>query len=100
MTFTTQAFPLGYLSATPQALLLVRGLGRTPDEFIDRHSRGDWGDLDEEGKALNDHAMILNEGRLLSSYRLSSVDSLKDLRIWVITEADRSATTILLPEEY
>jgi hypothetical protein len=55
---------------------------------------GDWGDVDQEDQAANDHA--LEDGsRLLSAYT-----TLKGQRIWIITEADRSATTILLPEEY
>ncbi len=61
---------------------------------INRHVRGDWGNLDEAGRLENE--LSLREGfRLLSAYR-----SVAGVKFWVITEADRSATTILLPEEY
>ena len=62
--------------------------------FLDRHARGDWGEVDAEDKQANQDALVHGE-RLLSAYRTSL-----DVRIWVITEADRSVTTILLPEEY
>ena len=60
---------------------------------MSRHKRGDWGDVDEEDKEMNNKA--LEDGdRLLSSYKCG------DTVFWIITEADRSATTVLLPEEY
>lgn len=59
-----------------------------------RHMRGDWGEVDQDDAALNNIALT-NGGRLLSAY--TSTDG---KRFWIITEADRSATTILLPEEY
>jgi hypothetical protein len=58
------------------------------------HVRGDWGELGVEDKATNDRALVIGE-RLLSSYR--TVDGMK---FWIITEWDRSATTVLLPEDY
>ena len=61
--------------------------------LIERHLNQDWGDVCEEDKQSNNQALI-NCGRLLSSYKLG------DETIWIITEADRSATTILLPSEY
>ena len=61
--------------------------------LIRRHLNQDWGDVCEEDKQSNNQALI-NGGRLLSSYTLD------DETIWIITEADRSATTILLPSEY
>lgn len=62
-------------------------------EIIRRHSKGDWGDLSEEDKKEND--LSVKEGfRILSSY------SIREKTIWVITEADRSATTLLFPDEY
>lgn len=57
------------------------------------HSRGDWGDLDDEDKATN-KAALKNSGRLLSSYKRMGHE------VWVITEHDRSVTTILFPSEY
>jgi len=59
-----------------------------------RHARGDWGELDAEDIAANDRA-VKDGDRLLSSYRSEA-----GTKFWVITEADRSATTVLLPEEY
>jgi hypothetical protein len=68
--------------------------GDDPLDFLCRHLDGDWGELSPEDIAENE--LSLREGfRLLSAY------SLRDgTRIWVITESDRSATTILLPDEY
>lgn len=59
-----------------------------------RHRDGDWGDVDAQDKRANDQA-LKHGSRLLSSYR--SIDGVK---FWIITEADRSSTTVLLPEEY
>lgn len=59
-----------------------------------RHAKGDWGDLDVEDLQAND-AALKSGGRLVSSYRTES-----GTKFWIITEADRSATTVLLPEEY
>lgn len=86
-------FALGQTVATPGALVAMEQSGVSPLALLSRHQRGDWGDLDEEDKITNDNA--LKDGRrVLSSYRFDKVT------LWVITEADRSATTILLPEEY
>lgn len=63
-----------------------------------RHARGDWGDLDPEDCQANEDA-LLHGGRILSAYWLS-VDAENEVRVYVITEADRSATTVLLCEEY
>ena len=59
-----------------------------------RHATRDWGEMCEEDKAYNDDALA-NGGRLFSSYTYN-----EDTKIWIITEWDRSATTILFPEEY
>ena len=69
---------------------------KTPvtSEFLARHVTGDWGELPVEDRAEN-HLSLQQGFRLLSSYRTSAGD-----KLWVITEADRSATTLLLPEEY
>jgi hypothetical protein len=91
---TIPLFPFGQIVATPGALALLEKANKSPLEFLSRHLRGDWGDLCEEDKTEND--LSLKEGfRLLSSYRVSDGQTL-----WIITEADRSATTLLLPDEY
>lgn len=85
---------LGQVVATPGCLEAFAATGQTPDEFLDRHIKGDWGELAEEDRQANDDALI-DGSRILSSYRLSN-----GTKIWIITEWDRSVTTCLLPEEY
>jgi hypothetical protein len=63
--------------------------------LFQRHAQGDWGDVCEEDWALNDLALADGDGRIFSSYELPESG-----KVWVITEADRSVTTLLLPEEY
>ena len=90
----TPKFPLGRVVSTPGALIALAGAGQTAQEFIRRHAQGDWGDLDE-GDRLENGRSLQENCRLLSAYRL------KDrTKIWIITEGDRSATTMFLPEEY
>lgn len=85
-------FPPGNIVATPGALSLVEQ-GINLLAYLKRHLQGDWGDLDEHDQAENNFS--LQHGyRLLSAYQTSAG------RLWIITEADRSATTFLLPEEY
>ncbi len=88
-------FSLGQIVATPGALAALEKTGQQPQEFLSRHVRGEWGsDLCEEDRRENE--VSLERGfRLLSSYRTNAGD-----KIWIITEADRSSTSILLPEEY
>jgi hypothetical protein len=87
-------FPLGTLAATPGALEAIRASGQTPEFFIAKHQAGDWGEVGAEDWRLNDEA-LRDCSRLLSVYR-----TLRGVRLYVITEADRSATTLLLPDEY
>jgi hypothetical protein len=87
-------FPLGRLVATPGALKALEESGENPSNFLDCHVTGDWGDLCEEDKQENEFSLD-KRLRILSAYHLKS-----GVKIWVITEADRSATTILLPDEY
>jgi len=97
---TTKAkFHPGLIVATPGALEALRDSGQQPHEFLVRHLGGDWGDLDEEDRQLNDAALI-DGGRLLSAYVTR-----KGERIWVITEASdddgrRLSSTLLLPSDY
>jgi hypothetical protein len=87
-------FARGRLVATPGALAALEENGQGCTEYLERHVRGDWGSLCQEDKDANQEA--LEQGlRLLSSYRLND-----GTKIWIITECDRSATTVLLPEEY
>jgi len=95
----TPKFSLGRILATPGALDELEQSGQAPATFLTRHVSGDWGDLSDEDKALNDQA-VADGGRVLSSYVTKTGD-----KIWVITEAadeegTRSATTLLLPSEY
>jgi hypothetical protein len=83
----------GQIVATPNALENVPELDMAL--ALGRHTKGDWGDLTDEDRQANDDA-VTNGGRLLSSYR--TVPS--GTKFWIITEADRSATTVLLPEDY
>jgi len=87
-------FKLGKLMATPGALALLKQVNATPIEFLLRHQSGDWGTVCGDDARANTIA-VATGARLLSSYELTGLG-----RIWVITEADRSATTILLPSEY
>jgi hypothetical protein len=90
----TARFPLGRTVATPGALEALLRAGDIPLPYLARHAAGDWGDLDQGDKTENESA-LKDGNRILSAYRLAD-----ETRIWVITEADRSVTTILLPEEY
>lgn len=87
-------FALGKIVATPGALEALTASGQTAVEFLKRHITGDWGDVCDEDRGLNDEAVASGE-RLLSSYRTT-----KGIKLWVITEADRSSTCLLLPSEY
>jgi hypothetical protein len=89
----TICFPLGQIVATPSALaLLDRGAINAAD-LLQRHQSGDWGNVPPEDAAENENSVV-NGWRILSSY------SIGEERIWIITESDRSVTTLLLPEEY
>ena len=85
-------FPLGHIVATPNALHEI-----PQDEIqtaLARHAQGDWGVLEAEDLKSNERA-LQSGGRLFSEYH-----SAQKIKFWIITECDRSATTILLPEDY
>lgn len=87
-------FPLGALVLTPGAIDALTRSGETPTPMLMRHLTGDWGDISEGDKQANERA--LSDGdRLLSSYKTKLGE-----KLWVITEADRACTTLLLPDEY
>lgn len=88
---TEGSFDLGQVVATPGALAEFEG-----DEIeiaITKHQHGDWGDIGQADSEANNDALV-GEGRLLSSY------TFRGKKLWIITEADRSVTTLLLPSEY
>ena len=104
----TARFPLGQIVATPGALELLQETGFSAAALISRHVHGSWGDLSEEDRAENEFA-VTRRLRILSCYRLVDAARLAatptDKRsslptLWIITEADRSVTTLLLPREY
>ena len=87
-------FTLGQTYITPGAEEALLIAGQTEIEFLRRHMSKDWGELSDED--VRENELSLKEGfRLLSAYRTA-----KGQKLWIITEADRSATTILLPDEY
>jgi hypothetical protein len=88
-------FELGTLVATPAALRAFETEGVKPLPYITRHSGGDWGDLGSSDKRANDFAVV-HGGRIFSAYVLPT----SKIKIWIITEASRDSTTILLPEDY
>ncbi len=84
---------LGRVLATPGALRVLSEAGEDPLRLLARHASGDWGDLDAHDRRENRRS-LKNGWRILSSYPVG------EEKVWVITEADRSCTTILLPSEY
>ena len=110
MTLMSNAprFALGQMVATPGALELLEQSGFSALALISRHVHGDWGDCCDEDKATNE--LSVQKGmRVMSVYRLVDAERLQqtplDKRsslptVWIITEADRSVTTLLLPEDY
>ena len=87
-------FPLGEIAITEGASAALQSTAQTAEQLLGRHSFGDWGELGDEDWERNNHALE-NALRLLSSYRLRD-----KTMVWVITEWDRSCTTVLLPQEY
>jgi hypothetical protein len=88
-------FPLGAIVATPGALGVMEERGIEPFQLLARHVTGDWGELDAHDRREN--TLAVKAGlRILSSYPLDP----NGTKLWIITEADRSATTILRPEDY
>jgi hypothetical protein len=87
-------FQLGAVVATPGALALLNQSNTNPADLLRRHQCGDWGDVPAEDFHANGAAVRYRD-RILSSYDVGTHQ-----RIWIITEADRSTTTLLLPEDY
>ena len=88
-------FDLGRTVATPGALALLVDAGENPAALLDRHTSGDWGDVPPEDAREN--ARSLKYGwRVVSSYPVGGDGE----KVWIITEADRSSTCVMLPEDY
>jgi len=87
-------FSPGSIVATPGALAALEASGDDLMAYLVRHIAGDWGEVDEQDRRENELSLVRGF-RLLSAYTLNS-----GTKIWIITEADRSVTTVLLPEEY
>jgi hypothetical protein len=87
-------FPLGQIVLPPGALEALETAQQRPEELLSRHVQCDWGEVNETDKQENDFS-VHHGFRILSAYPLKS-----GVKLWLITEADRSATTFLLPEEY
>ena len=85
-------FQPGNIVATPAVLAAVPRC--VIDLALARHMSGDWGDMSDADRQANEQA-LKDGSRLFSAYQVR-----EDTRIWIITEADRSATTVLLPEDY
>ena len=96
LNFTSQArFSPGQVVMTAGVDELVRQGRLNPTPYLRRHLHGEWGDLDDSDRRQNDAALKSGEDRLFSSYQVT-----RDLKLWIITEWDRSVTTLLLPSEY
>lgn len=88
-------FAPGDIVMTTGVAELVQQGRLNPTPYLRRHLGGDWGDLEEDDRHQNDATLASGEDRLFSSYQID-----RDLKLWVITEWDRSVTTLLLPSEY
>jgi hypothetical protein len=90
---TRPLFSLGQIVATPGVLKLCEENGISPIDYLGRHQCGDWGSVPPEDWKSNDEALVYG-GRVLSAY------TVKGTKVWIITEWDRSVSTLLLPSEY
>ena len=91
-------FSLGQCCMTKGISALVEQYQLPVLDYLARHQHGDWGDLDKHDLRANEMALKENT-RILSAYQFQPKPNI-NIKIWVITEADRSSTTLLLPEEY
>ena len=93
ISIPTRLFPLGTIVSTPGALNLLNAHNQSPFHFLALHQSGHWGVVPPDDASANESALT-SGARLMSDYSIGSE------RLWIITEADRSSTTLLLPEEY
>ncbi|WP_211460851.1 hypothetical protein [Collimonas silvisoli] len=94
-TIPNVRFSPGQIVVTQGVDSLIQQGRFNPNDLLRRHLDGDWGDLDDNDRQQNDAALLSGDDRLFSSYQVAP-----DLKIWIITEWDRSVTTLLLPSEY
>lgn len=87
-------FRLGQIVVTPGALEALEDADQLPTEFLRKHVAGDWGDVEADDRRENETSIECGS-RILSAYKTK-----KGVSLWVITEADRSSTCVLLPDEY
>jgi len=92
---TAPLFPLGRVVATPGALAALAEASAEPLDLLSRHAAGDWGVVPACDARENERS-LKHGWRLLSSYPIGKDGA----KVWIITEADRSSTCLLLPEEY
>lgn len=88
-------FSMGHLVMTRGIANLIEQGRLDPTSYIARHLKGDWGDLSDHDWSANDRALRSGEDRLFSSYQVAP-----DLTLYIITEWDRSVTTLMLPSDY
>jgi hypothetical protein len=93
MTTYTALFNLGRTLATPAAREKLSELNYSPLDLLRKHMSGDWSEMDKDDQKSN-HEAITEGSRIFSAYTIQGT------KFWVITESDRSSTTILLPSEY
>jgi hypothetical protein len=90
-------FELGRVVATPSALEVLSQQGVSPLDLLRRHQSGDWGEVCKADARENERS-VKHGWRVLSVYEVNPCGVSR--RVWVITEADRASTTLLLPSEY
>lgn len=95
MTTTRMRFPIGRTVVTPGALEALGGMQLAALPYLQRHVRGDWGDINESDAEANEQALETGQSRIFSVYPLKNGE-----RLWIITEWDRSVTTLLLASDY
>lgn len=88
-------FSMGRLVMTRNVDHMIKQGRLDPAPYIARHLKGDWGDLNDHDWTANDRALRSGEDRLFSSYDIGPI-----LKLWIITEWDRSVTTLMLPRDY
>lgn len=98
--FAMKQFRLGQMMVTSGAQQALKESGECPADFLRRHAHGDWGDLDAHGRQMNERAMAHERCPDRRMRVLSTYQTKLGVKLYVITEHDRSYTTVLLPEEY